>query len=155
MLSALDSTTQKPLAHKGKMDILEGAMARMPQIHCPLEHRFTTGIYSRTIFMPAGTVITSRTHKVQHPFVITKGVCDVYDEEGNTVRLSAGHIGITEPGTRRVLLIHEDTIWTIFIPTDKTDPVEIAEEISESENPCIPEGFRQGYLGSRGDLTWR
>ena len=92
---------------------------------------------------------------MQHPFVITKGVCDVCDEDGNTVRLTAGHIGITEPGTRRVLLIHEDTTWTIFIPTDKTDPVEIAEEISESDNPYIPEGFRQGYLGQSGDLTWR
>jgi hypothetical protein len=135
------------------MDILEAENAKLPQVNCPLVHRFTTGMYIREIHMPAGIVVTSRIHKTQHPFVITKGVCEVVKEDGTHEVLKAPYTGITEAGTRRVLLIHEDTVWTTFHNTDKTDPVEIEEDITYTDNPLLPEGFRQGYLGGEHDIT--
>ena len=131
------------ISHTQKMDRFEASMATLPQVHLPLVHRFTDGMYIREIHMRAGTVVTSRTHKTNHPFVLSKGVCDVLDEQGNIERLSAPHTGITSAGTRRVLVILEDAVWTTFHVTNKKDPDEIADEITESTNPLIPDGFRQ------------
>jgi hypothetical protein len=130
------------LGTKEKMNVVEAFCASQPQVHLPLEHRFTSGMYIRTIFMPAGTIVTSRTHKTDHPFVVQSGVVDVYDEQGKCERLLAGHLGITKAGTRRILMVHQDCTWTTFHATDKTDPEEIGEEITESSNDLLPEGFK-------------
>ncbi len=129
------------LGTQEKMNVVEAFCASQPQVHLPLEHRFTSGMYIRTIFMPAGTIVTSRTHKTDHPFVVQSGVVDVYDESGRCERLLSGHLGITKAGTRRILMVHADCTWTTFHATDKTDPEEIADTITESSNDLLPEGF--------------
>jgi hypothetical protein len=54
------------------------------------------------------------------------------DREGAGIQeIRAGHIGITMPGTRRILYVYEDTEWTTFYATDKTDPDEIVAEVTE------------------------
>ena len=140
------------LGTREKMNVVEAFCASQPQINLPLEHRFTPGMYIRTIHMPAGTVVTSRTHLTEHPFVVQRGVVDVCDEQGKCERLFAGHIGVTKAGTRRVLMTHEDCVWTTFHATDKTDPDDIAEEITTSENDQLPEGFRHLCFESKGVL---
>jgi hypothetical protein len=107
------------------IDDIERAISQTGRtIEFPLIHRFTPGLYIREIFMPAGSVLTSRIHKFEHPFVISQGVISVWSLNEGTVRYKAPHTGITLPGTRRVLLAHEDTIWTTFHlnPDNLTDP---------------------------------
>lgn len=106
----------------------------------PLKHRFTPGMYVREIFMPAGSIITTQIHKTEHPFVISKGRCLVYlNHEHTWKELAAPHTGITYPGTRRILFILEDTIWTTFHPTELTDLWEIEKHLSEDYiNPLLP-----------------
>jgi hypothetical protein len=121
------------------LDVLEKEMFKHPQVDCPLIHRFTDGMYIREIFMPAGALVTTVLHKTRHPFVITKGSCLVWNN-GESVRLTAPHFGITDPGTRRLLFIEEDTTWITFHVTDKTDPDEIVKEISDTcPNPMLDE----------------
>lgn len=109
---------------------LEQAMAQLPQQTCPLTHTFTPGLYTRTILMPAGTKLTSRIHLYEHPFVISKGVVRVRDGDGEWVTLSAPHVGITKPGTRRILDVIEDTVWSTFHVTNETDPEKIVEAVT-------------------------
>lgn len=85
-------------------------------VDLPLVHRWTPGLYIRQIFMPAGTLLTSKIHKTEHPYVVTKGRVSVYIPGVGVQELAAGHFGITKPGTRRVLYIHEDTTWITFHP---------------------------------------
>jgi hypothetical protein len=141
-----------PLSQKEKMDLFEAEIAKCPQAHLPLVHRFSDGMYIREIHMPAGTLVTSRTHKTQHPFVISKGVVEVIKEDGSREILQSPHTGITEAGTRRVLRIHADTVWSTFHITAKTDPVEIEDEITYCDNDLLPVDFRQAYLGHPTDL---
>jgi len=141
-----------PLSQKEKMDLFEAELAKCPQVNCPLVHRFSDGMYIREIHMPAGIIVTSRTHKTQHPFVISKGVVEVIKEDGSREVLQAPYTGITEIGSRRVVLVHADTIWSTFHITEKIDPVEILEDITYTENDLLPEGFRQAYLGGKNDL---
>ena len=101
---------------------------------CPLVHNFFPGLYARQITIPARTLVTSRTHKTTHPFVILAGDISVRDDAGNVERLRAGHFGVTSPGTKRMLYAHEDTIWVTFHPTEETDPDVIAGQILEPED---------------------
>lgn len=112
------------------IDRLEEAMRASPhQVDCPLVHRFVPGMYIREIFMPRGTRLTSKVHRTRHPFVITKGRVSVWTEREGMQHFTAPYFGITEPGTRRVLEIHEDTVWITFHPTHLTDLQEIEDKI--------------------------
>lgn len=120
------------------LDEAEAAMSRMPQADCPVTHHFTPGLYIRSIRIPAGTLVTSMEHKTEHPFVITAGRVRVASENEGSVIYEAPHMGITRPGTKRLLHALEDTVWTTFHVTDETDIERIAAEILEpNDNPLI------------------
>lgn len=98
-----------------RIDELELKMVTdFDHVECPLVHRFANKMYIREIFMPKGTLVTSKIHKSQHPYCVSKGVVSVKIDSGEWVTIEAPFTGITEVGTRRVLLIHEDCIWTTF-----------------------------------------
>lgn len=95
---------------------------------CPLKHTFVDGAYVREIFMPKGTLLTSKIHKIKHPYFIMQGKCSVLTDKG-VQHIQAPYHGITEPGTKRVLYIHEDTIWITVHVTKETDLKKIEEQI--------------------------
>ncbi len=108
----------------------EQVLAALPQQLCPLKHVFTPGLYTRQILMPAGTLLTSRIHLFEHPFIISAGVVSVWGDERGWETLQAPYLGVTKPATRRVLYIHQDTIWTTFHVTNETDPEKIVEQVT-------------------------
>lgn len=100
-----------------RIDKLEAEMvSNHPIVDCPLIHRFTPGLYIREIFMPKDTLITSKIHKTSHPFTVSKGRLIVNIDMREWVGIEAPYTGITRPGTRRVLYIIEDCIWTTYHP---------------------------------------
>jgi mannose-6-phosphate isomerase-like protein (cupin superfamily) len=119
-----------------KIDELESIMAEnFEMVNCPLNHRFTDGLYVREIFMPAGTLITSKIHKTQHQYFVLKGKVSVWIDEGEEVYIEAPYIGVTEPGTRRVLYIWEDCIWaTAHANPDNENESEIEDRIIEKHD---------------------
>lgn len=124
-----------------RIDELEAAMVEnLDLVECPVTHVFTEGLYTREIFMPAGSLVTSKIHKTEHPFVLSKGKLLVCIDKGEWVEMVAPYTGVTKPGTRRVAYIIEDTIWTTFHanPDDLTDLDEIENLIiEEHENPLL------------------
>jgi hypothetical protein len=117
-----------------EIDALEVEMMKRPAADCPVTHRFTPGLYIREIFMPAGAVVVSKIHRTEHPFTISQGrVLVMIDGEG-WKELAAPYTGVTKPGTRRVLQILEDTVWTTYHPTTLTDVDEIESQIIEPHN---------------------
>jgi len=95
---------------------------------CPLEHDFVDGAYVRKIFMPKGTLLTSKIHKICHPYFIMSGECSVLTDEG-IIRIKAPFSGITKAWTKRVLYIHEDTVWVTVHVTKHKDLEQIEDEI--------------------------
>lgn len=141
---------QEEVVFADKIDRLEAIMADCEPVDCPLVHRFTPGLYTREIFMPAGSLVTSLIHKTEHPFFILKGRVAVLNEiDGEMLRLKAPYVGITKPGTRRVLYIYEDCVWVTTHPTsvvpegdteeDILAAVKLVEDkiIQKHENPII------------------
>lgn len=107
----------------------------------PATDRFTPGLYIREIFMPAGSVVVSKIHLTEHPFVVSKGRCFVYLDGGGWEEIRAPHTGITKPGSRRLLVMFEDTIWTTFHVTNLTNVSEIEDEIiADYQNPLLEGG---------------
>ena len=98
------------------VDNLEAVMMQFPEelIDGPLVHKFTDGMYIREIFMPAGSLWTSKIHKTEHPYVVSYGKAAVSIDAQELYEITAPYTGITKPGTRRVLYILEDCIWTTF-----------------------------------------
>jgi len=111
------------------IDGLQVELANLPQVDCPLVHRFTPGLYVREIFMPRGTFIVSKVHKTEHPYTISKGRVAVWTEADGVLQLTAPFTGVTKPGTRRLLFIHEDCVWTTYHPTKETDLAKIEDAI--------------------------
>ena len=88
----------------------------------PLKHWLAPGIYAREIHLPGGTVVVGRVHRHRHFNIISKGSITCYTEFGLEHHTAPASF-ISEPGTKRVVLTHEDAVWTTIHPnpTDETD----------------------------------
>ena len=138
-----------------RFDAMECAMIQLAEsfpVECPVEHNFADGMYIRTIHIPAGTLLTSMTHLTKHPFVVTKGVCEVIDTKGRVQRLQAPHLGMTLPGTRRIINAITDLVWTTFHATLITDPDQWLAENTVAENQHAPEHFIPQCFSNRKEL---
>ena len=113
-----------------QIDELELAMVEnLELIDCPLVHRFTDGMYIREIFMPKGSLITSKIHLTEHPFTISKGSALVCIDGNDWQLFEAPYTGVTKTGTRRVLYITEDCVWTTYhLNSDNQQDVNKIEE---------------------------
>lgn len=98
-----------------RVDELEAAMFEGYElIDFPLIHRFAENMYIREIFMPKGSLLTSKIHKTQHPFTVAFGVAAVSIDGEEWEEFGAPYTGITQPGTRRILYIIEDCSWITY-----------------------------------------
>jgi len=119
------------------MDEVELAISRLPAVDFPVTHLFTPGIYVRQTLLPAGSILTSRQHKTEHPFIILSGTVEVRSNSEN-IRYTGPVSGVTPAGTKRILFAVTDTVWlTIHAnPEDIQNPDEIGERITEPDtNP--------------------
>lgn len=117
-----------------RIDELEIEMLKCKDdiLDLPLKHTFTDGIYVREIFNPAGALITTKIHKIEHPFVLLKGRISTYipEDGGKVQHIIAPYIGVTKAGTRRVIYAHEDSVFITFHPNpENTQDLEKLEDM--------------------------
>jgi hypothetical protein len=108
------------------------------KLEFPLKHIFTEGLYAREITVCAGARLTSQIHITDHQFIVSKGRVLVYNN-GEEIEIVAPYHGITKAGTRRVLAVIEDTIWTTFHANPKNETVEQIEDriLEKHENKLL------------------
>jgi hypothetical protein len=94
----------------------------------PLKHQFAEGMYVREISVPKGYFVMTKIHKMSHPCFILKGRCSVLQEDG-IKRVKAPYYMITKAGTKRLVYVHEDTVWVTVHKTNETDLDKIEEEV--------------------------
>lgn len=107
------------------INALERKLVLEKQPKYELYHDRTPGLYIRRVVIPAGTLLTTRIHKFQHPFVITRGVVWVWQKETDWQLLMGPVHGKTMAGTRRVLYVMKEVEWTTY---------HVANEIPEDTN---------------------
>lgn len=124
-----------------QIDELELYMQKYQEVDCPLKHIFTPGLYTRTIFMPRGSLITSLIHKTEHQFIVSQGTVLVKVNDNEWDEIVAPYLGITKPGTRRILYVKSDVVWTtvhpIDIKPDNDSEEAIADAVLKIENVLI------------------
>jgi len=122
-----------------RIDELERVMVdNFTLINCPLKEYFSDGVYVREVTLPKGALVTSKIHKTQHHFFIMKGKVVIWIDGVEKI-IKAPFIGITEPGTRRVVYALEKSIWaTSHANPDNENSEQIEERIIEKhDNPLL------------------
>lgn len=104
-----------------------------------LEHQFINGLYVRMVRLPAGMTFTTKIHKKKHPFFLMSGRCRVVTAEGFEI-LEGPMMGVTEPGTKRLMHIEEEVVWYTVHRTDKTNPQDVEEEVIAKNFLEVEEG---------------
>ena len=95
---------------------------------CPVEHFYGDGLYIRKITMPKGMLLTSKIHNKRHPYFVISGDCTVLTDD-KIVRIKAPYWGITEPLTKRILYMHDETVWVTVHATKLKNPEDIERKI--------------------------
>lgn len=103
---------------------LEAALLHLPQVEMPVEHDFCSGIYARTIHIPAEAVLTGAIHRHECFFLVRSGELIVTTDEGSR-RVGAGDMFVTPAGTKRAGIALTDVIVTTFHanPENERNPV--------------------------------
>lgn len=106
-------------------------MLKMPQVDLELSHYFADGVYARQGIIPKGCLITGRIHKKAQINIISKGRIAVLTENGEPIQiLEAPCIFRSPPGTKRVGLALEETVFTTILATDLTIPEEVEQTLT-------------------------
>ncbi len=113
------------------LDKVEAEMERMGTTEFETSGFFVGGMYVKTVVIPAGSYLTSRVHKTNHPFILSQGSMIIYTQDGGEMRVDAPYIDITLAGTRRFAMAETDCLWTCVHRTDKTTHEEVEEEVVE------------------------
>ena len=105
---------------------------------CPLKHSFSDGIYVREIFLPAGTMLTGKIHKHEHPNFLMSGKVEVITEGGGHETLEGPVAMISKAGTKRAVNVLEDAVW-ITVHHNPTN----TQDLKELEKIVIADSYEE------------
>lgn len=105
----------------------------LKQEQVPIDAIYTQipGLMGKTIYIPKGTLLVGKVHTKAHINLMAQGDITVFTEEG-LERLKGFNIMPCSPGTARVGIAHEDTVWTTFYLSNETDPQAIEDDCTVS-----------------------
>lgn len=106
---------------------LEEAIKTLPQMEFTTNHYFAPGVYTRELFIPAGTVLTGKIHRHEIMNVLVSGTIRVTTDDG-IERLTGPLIFNSQAGTKKAGFTETDVIWLNIHPTKLTDLEEIEKE---------------------------
>lgn len=136
-LTVLESFT-KDISDE-RVEQAQRLMLRMPQVECPVIHRFGPGVYIREVTVPAGTLAIGHCQRFEQMNIMLKGKVTVVTDDGELKTLTAPTCFVGKPG-RKVGYIHEEMVWQNIYATNETD-VEKLEAMfldkSESWARCL------------------
>lgn len=102
-----------------------------------IKHTYSDGMYARTGTMKAGSMIVGHIHKYSCINVMSTGKM-IVNHSGKTQVLEAPCTFKSEAGSRKVILILEDVVFTNIHKTDTIDLDELRKELLVEED-FIPE----------------
>lgn len=138
LMGAIQASLEVPGSPRQQLFTLQAAVGELPPVDCPLQHLFAPAgpglwLYSRTIFLPAGSVIIGKIHKHAHPNILSQGRVLVFTESGGSERLEGPLSMVSAPGTKRAVYAETDTIWTTIHLTTSTDLAIVEAEVIASD----------------------
>jgi hypothetical protein len=93
-----------------RLQVLEAEMLKLPQVDCPVQHYFVDGLYTRQIFIPAGTLLVGYIHTQPCITTLSKGKILIADGESQ-VEFEAPMTMTCAAGTKKAGYAIEDSMW--------------------------------------------
>lgn len=112
-----------------------------------VEHEFKDGMYMRKLFIPKGSLVVGKIHKLDCLNIVAKGDISIVTESG-AARVQAGYTVVSPAGIQKVGVAHEDTVFINVFRTDETDLEKIEAAIAWDSY----EAAGQKYI-EQGDTT--
>lgn len=103
-----------------RVDRAQELMLQMPQVECPVVHRFGPGVYIREVTVPAGTLVIGHRQRCEQMNVMLKGKVTVVTDDGELKTLIAPTCFVGKPG-RKIGYVHEEMVWQNIYATTETD----------------------------------
>ena len=113
---------------------IESRVLKIPQVPIVTHHVFHAGIYSRTILLPAGCVLTGALIKIA-TLVIVNGDVSVLVGEGKEIRLRGYNVLPASAGRKQAFIAHSETSFTMQFATQ-------AKTVEEAEREFTDEADR-------------
>lgn len=110
-------------------DVTRSLLACADKREFEVDHTLIDGVYTRTLFIPARSLLVGQIHLKECVNIVAKGDISVLTETGMG-RFKAGHVAVSGPGIQKVGYAHEDTVFINVFRTDKTAITEIEAEIA-------------------------
>jgi hypothetical protein len=142
----MDMTLLNAVPTREQIERLQAAMVGAPQVELTTQHYFVPGMYCRSVFRPAGTLIVGKVHKAPHFFLCVSGEIMAWSENGMRT-LKGGDIVESQPGTKRATLALTDAIGVTIHRTDKTVLDEIEAELIEPDETAMFDALNHVKLG--------
>lgn len=112
---------------------VEQELLKHPQHNLPVEHYHIKGVYARSLFIPAGTLLTGKIHNFESLGILAQGTLRITNGETSVI-VSAPYVSVDKPGIKR--LGYAETDCT-FISIHRTD----AEGVENIENELVSDTF--------------
>lgn len=127
--------------------LVEERVRQLDQLKLHVEHKFAPGVYTRTLYIPKGTVLTGRIHKHEHFNVVLTGTIEVLTEDGYR-KVTAPAMFKSPAGVKRAGFAHEDTIWTTIHanPTDERNIEKLEEMLTVTSYEELKEYIIEGEI---------
>lgn len=122
---------------------IEQEILKMPQVELPVEHYQIDGVYARSMFIPAGTILTGKIHNFESIAILAKGRIRITNGTESYI-ISEGHIMVDKPGVKRLGYAETDVV---FITVHRTDNIEIEAIEKELVSATFEEYQQQLLLG--------
>jgi hypothetical protein len=120
---------------------IEEQLLQMPQVDLPITHYQIPGVYARSMFIPAGTILTGKIHNHESIAILAQGTIRITNGTESYV-LSAPKVMVDSPGVKRLGYAETDVT---FITVHRTDNVEI-EAIEDELVSTTFEDYEQQLL---------
>jgi hypothetical protein len=124
------------LPTRKQMDRFQELASQYPQFEPETKHYFSEGMYCREVTQPEGSVVIGKEHLKPHFFLLTKGEMTIVGE-GYRKRVKAPYTFVSNPGDKRALYAHVDSVYVTIHKTDKTDLDEIEKELIREDDRSL------------------
>lgn len=108
---------------------LEDFILQLPQVDLNTDNIVHGGMCARTVFIPAGTVLTGALTSLDNICIVCGDITVTTDNGAQ--RLTGYNVLGASKGTKRVGITHSDTWWTMMFKTDSIDIDEIEREMTD------------------------
>lgn len=115
-----------------KVQLVQDAMLKLPQVDLPVHHILHGGMYSRSLVIPAGVAIAGAFIQVPTTLVVSGNVT-VYAND-QAYEIDGYQVLVASAGRKQVFVAHTDTNMTMTFATD-------AKTVEDAENEFTSESY--------------